>query len=132
MEANILDVSSLNLNQARAQVEESYQKIRSPRIRQLFRELVYPYFCSVQRNLIQKISNVGICLISRSDLEHASLFGDRLDIRCVGVLVIGRHITAELASETIASIAVFGALIAPQHIFDCIEDRIRAGIRLVR
>jgi hypothetical protein len=69
-------------------------------------------------------------MITRSELERANLFGEKLYIRCVGILIFDDHIPADLASETIASVSVVGFLSASQRFFEAVDDRIQAGIRL--
>ena len=126
----VIDLDGLSLNQAKKQVEGDYKMIRSESIRGLFAEMVRAYFQPLQR-IIRQSTYVGVCCITRQDLERARLFGEKLKIRGIGVLIIDRDVSVGLASETISSISLVGFLSAPDRLFEILDNRFRSGIRLL-
>ena len=129
-ETEVIDLDSLSLNQAKKQVKGDYKKIRAESIRGLFADMVRAYFQSMPR-IHRKSTYVGLCSINRQDLERARLFGEKLKIRGVGILVIGRDVPTELAAETISSISMVGFLSAPECLAEVLDSRFRTGIHLM-
>jgi Arc/MetJ-type ribon-helix-helix transcriptional regulator len=68
--------------------------------------------------------DLGIRHIARSDLEAARRTGEMLDIRVLGLATIAVDVTPELATDTIASLTVLGALQASVAVKAALADRI--------
>ena len=67
---------------------------------------------------------LGLQQFSAKDLEAARAANQRLDIRVLGLAVIGRDVSPELAAATIESITVLGALHASASVKDALAGRI--------
>ena len=59
---------------------------------------------------------VGAEVLGRHDLERARDRSERMKIRVVGLLVLGKDITPELADEVIEEVRVFGVLRAQEPV----------------
>ena len=72
----------------------------------------------------RKMLVLGLQQFSAKDLEAARAANQRLDIRVLGLAVIGRDVSPELAAATIESITVLGALHASASVKDALAGRI--------
>ena len=68
---------------------------------------------------------LGLRTFARRDLEAAQAAGKRLSIRVLGLAVIANDVTPDLATATIESITVLGALHAPTDVKAALADRLR-------
>ena len=66
---------------------------------------------------------LGICHLSRADLEAHLESGTMLDLRVLGLLSIAQDVPRELARETMRSISVLGAFHAPAPVKSALADR---------
>lgn len=67
---------------------------------------------------------LGLRTYTRADLEAVAEAGEQLDIRVLGLAVIGNDVTAALARRAIASITVLGALHASAEVKAALADRL--------
>ena len=68
---------------------------------------------------------LGLRTFARRDLEAVQAAGKRLSIRVLGLAVIADDVTPDLATATIESITVLGALHAPADVKAALADRLR-------
>jgi Arc/MetJ-type ribon-helix-helix transcriptional regulator len=68
---------------------------------------------------------LGLRTFARRDLEAVQAAGKRLSIRVLGLAVIADDVTPALATATIESITVLGALHAPADVKAALADRLR-------
>jgi mannose/fructose/N-acetylgalactosamine-specific phosphotransferase system component IIC len=73
----------------------------------------------------QKSLDLGLRHYSREDLEAARAAGERLNINVLGLASIAPDVSPELASATIASVVVLGALHASAAVKLALADRMR-------
>ena len=106
-------------------VNEGFYSNRTDFIRTAIRNQLAGYADVVKQTVVRQTLELGLRHFSRADLEAAKAAGARLRIRVVGLASIGTDVTPELASETIESITVLGALHASAEIKAALADRIR-------
>jgi len=127
----IQEINELSRSQAKEQVIQSYRKIRSEPIRALFSTLIRAYF-HPKAGYVRKSVFIGVCLLTRKDLERARLFGEKMNIRGLGVLVLDPKISPALAVETIESISLVGFISASAMVQTALINQFRAGIHINR
>jgi hypothetical protein len=79
----------------------------------------------VRQSVARKTLDLGLHTYTRADLELARDRGVPLDINVLGLAVIGRDVSAELARAAIASVSVLGALHASAEVKSALADRTR-------
>ena len=67
---------------------------------------------------------LGLRHYTRQDLEAVKAKGEQLDIRVLGLATIADDVSPELASATIASLTVLGALHASAAVKAALADRL--------
>ena len=67
---------------------------------------------------------LGLRHFTRQDLEAVKAKGEQLDIRVLGLATIADDVSPELASATIASLTVLGALHASAAVKAALADRL--------
>ncbi len=129
-ENEILDLSELNFREAKKLAARQYRTLRSERARRIFSDMMRSFFKTKWGEFTRKMVFVGICELSRKNLENARLVGEKLSIHAAGVLMIDRDVSPELVEETISSISLAGVFSAPDPVWHALRTRVRAGIRL--
>lgn len=70
-----------------------------------------------------KFGGVGVLGFGKKSLEEIRLRGHKVDIRMLGMLVVNKDVTPELAEETINSVKVFGMIKAPEDVKKVLEKK---------
>ena len=73
-------------------------------------------------------AGIGVLAITRKDLEQARRKGERLTMKVIGMLVIEKDVTPELADATIHDIRIFGTVRGPKPVLTRIGSRIKHGL----
>jgi hypothetical protein len=120
-----LDPNQMCLQQERRNLKNIYRQLRSPSARSVFRQLTHLYFQSLCKPMPRSSVIIGVCQINREQLEHAVMFGERLRIYTVGLLIFSRDITPRLIEDSIQSIKVFGLVKADTAIRSSIKGKLR-------
>lgn len=120
-----INMSVVDLGKIDLLVEQGYYSNRSDLIRTAIREKLTSHKDTVNREVSQHSLGVGVFTISRRELEEIKKQGLQKDFSVVGLLVIMKDVTPELAQETIRSIRVYGALRAPDPVKEALADRIK-------
>jgi hypothetical protein len=68
---------------------------------------------------------LGLQRYTRQDLEKVRAAGEQLHIQVLGLATIDDDVPGQLAAQTIASVAVLGALRASPKVKAALADRIR-------
>jgi hypothetical protein len=79
---------------------------------------------AVNQSLVRKTLEIGLRDYSRADLEGAKAANQKLHIKVLGLARIAADVSPELASATIESITVLGALQASREVKAALADRI--------
>ena len=106
-------------------VHEGFYSNRTDFIRTAIRNQLDRHAAAVKQSVARQQLDLGLRRYSRQDLESAKAAGETLHIQVLGLAVIANDVSPELASETIASIHVLGALQASPAVKAALGDRIR-------
>ena len=106
-------------------VHEGFYSNRTDFIRTAIRNQLDRHAAAVKQSVARQQLDLGLRRYSRQDLESAKAAGEMLHIQVLGLAVIANDVSPELASETIASIHVLGALQASPAVKAALGDRIR-------
>ena len=120
-----INMSVVDLGQVDLLVEQGFYSNRSDLIRTAIRNLLASHAETVQQAVVHKSLTMGVQIVEREGLEARQAAGEMLDFRVVGMLHIGRDVTAELARATIHSLKVYGVLRASPAVKDALADRMR-------
>ena len=105
-------------------VQEGFYANRTDFIRTAIRNQLGRHDEAAKRSVTRKGLELGLLHYSRADLEAAQAAGEMLHIRVLGLASIAADVTPELASATIASVQVLGALHASPAVKAALADRI--------
>jgi Arc/MetJ-type ribon-helix-helix transcriptional regulator len=106
-------------------VQEGFYSNRTDFIRTAIRNQIERHSDVVRQAVTRKSVDLGLRHFTREDLEAARDAGQMLDIRVLGLATIAQDVTPELASATIASLTVLGALHASAAVKAALADRIK-------
>ena len=117
---NLVDLGKIDLL-----VEEGFYSNRTDFIRAAIRRQLDQHDESIRQSVSRKTLVMGVLGLNRKDLEKSRLKGEKLDLRVVGLLVLGEDIPPSLASETIESVKVYGVLRASPDVQAALQDKIQ-------
>lgn len=63
-----------------------------------------------------KFAGTGVFSISKKVLEEIKAKGNKLEVKMVGILIVSKEVTPELAAETFGKVNVFGIIKAPDAV----------------
>jgi Arc/MetJ-type ribon-helix-helix transcriptional regulator len=106
-------------------VRDGFYSNRSDFIRTAIRNQISAHADSTRQAASRLTLELGLHTFTRQDLEAATVAGERLRIRVLGLAVIAADVTPDLAREAIESITVLGALHAPADVKAALADRVR-------
>jgi Arc/MetJ-type ribon-helix-helix transcriptional regulator len=105
-------------------VQEGFFSNRTDFIRTAIRNQLDRHQEAVKQSVTRHKLDLGLRRYGREDLEAARNKGEKLHIQVLGLAVIANDVSPELASATIASIHVLGALQASPEVKAALSDRI--------
>jgi Arc/MetJ-type ribon-helix-helix transcriptional regulator len=120
-----INLGLVDLGQIDLLVQQGFYSNRTDLIRTAIRNQLVTHSEVVKQTVARKSLSLGLQHFSRADLEAVRAAGERLNIRALGLVVIGPDVTPELAVATIESVAVLGALHASPAVKAALRDRIR-------
>ena len=120
-----INVGFVDLGHIDLLVREGFYSNRTDFIRTAIRNQLASHADAVKQSIVRHTLELGLRRVSRQELEASKAKGLRLQIQVVGLATIDDDVTPELASETIESITVLGALHASKEIKAALADRIR-------
>jgi Arc/MetJ-type ribon-helix-helix transcriptional regulator len=106
-------------------VQEGFYSNRSDFIRTAIRNQLGTHGDVLKQTVARRSMVLGLQRYTRQDLESARAAGEQLHIQVLGLASIDEDVPAKLAVQTIASIAVLGALRASPEVRAALADRIR-------
>ena len=119
-----LNMSVVDLGKIDLLVDQGFYASRSDLIRTAIREKLLAYDDQVREVVTRSSYGMGVMGFNRSDLEKWREQGVQKEINVVGLLVIAKDVTPELAVQTIKSLRVFGSLRASEAVKRALGDRI--------
>ena len=118
-----INLSVVDLGHVDLLVEQGLYSSRSDLIRTAIRNQLNTHGEVVQQAVVRKSLALGVLVYDHRDLEARLAKGEMLDIRIVGMVVLSKGITPELARQAIRSIQVYGVLRASPEVKDALADR---------
>jgi len=118
-----INLSVVDLGHVDLLVEQGLYSSRSDLIRTAIRNQLNTHGEVVQQAVVRKALALGVLVYDHRDLEAKLDKGEMLDIRIVGMVVLSKSITPELARQAIRSIQVYGVLRASPEVKDALADR---------
>ena len=120
-----INVGCVDLGQIDLLVQEGFYSTRSELIRTAIRNHLAAHGDVIHKTVARKSLVLGIEHYSAARLEAAKAARQSLQIRVLGLAVIGSEVTPALARATIESITVLGALHASAAVKAALVDRLR-------
>ena len=120
-----INLSIVDLGQIDLLVAEGFYSSRTDVIRTAIRNQLAQHADSIRQTVNHKTMAVGVVSYSGPDLEKKRASGQTVDIRVVGLLVLGDDVTPELAKATITGVTVRGAFRASDAVKSALADRTR-------
>lgn len=117
-----INISVVDLGKIDLLVEEGFYSNRTDLIRTAIRNQLSRHADAVEQITVRKAFAVGVMVYSREDLEAMWEAGKMVNIRVVGMLVIEKDVTPELALATISSVAVRGILQAADAVEAALDE----------
>ncbi|MDY6874415.1 MAG: CopG family transcriptional regulator [Chloroflexota bacterium] len=119
-----VNVGSVDLGRIDLLVQEGFYASRADFIRTAIRNQI-----ERQKNAVDSISSrksmvIGTLGFNRKDLEEKRESGEMINVKVIGLFILGDDITPELARATIQSVTVRGVFKAPDDVKDALEDRL--------
>ncbi len=119
-----INLGHVDLGRIDLLVQEGFYSNRTDFIRTAIRNQLAAQSDAVTKSIDRHMLEVGLRDIARAELEAARQAGETLHIKVVGLARIAPDVSADLATATIGSIKVLGALQAPAEIRAALKDRI--------
>jgi Arc/MetJ-type ribon-helix-helix transcriptional regulator len=121
-----INLGLVDLGQVDLLVQEGFYSNRTDFIRTAIRNQLATHADEVRQTLARKTLVLGLEHYTRRDLEAVREAGETLEIRVLGLASIDEDVSPELASETISSLVVLGALRASPAVKSALRDRIQS------
>lgn len=120
-----INLGPVDLGQIDLLVKEGFYSNRTDLIRTAIRNQLVHHGDVIKQTVARKQLVLGLQRYTRRDLEAARDAGQMLQIQVLGLASIDADVSAELASDSIESIAVLGALHASPAVKAALRGRIR-------
>ena len=120
-----INLGYVDLGQIDLLVDEGFYSNRSDFIRTAIRNRLDRHTDAMKESVARRQLDLGLRRYERAELEAVRAAGERIHIQVVGLSVIARDVSVDLARATIASIEVLGALQASREIKTALSDRTR-------
>ena len=118
-----INLGHVDLGQIDLLVQEGFYANRTDLIRTAIRNQLSRHEEAMRKTVERREIELGVRRYTRADLEAVKSAGERLHIQVLGLAIIAEDVPAELATETIASLQVLGALQAPAAVKAALKDR---------
>ena len=119
-----INLGLIDLGQIDLLVQEGFYSNRTDMIRTAIRNQLSAHADVVKQTVARKSLVLGLQHYSAADLEAVRAAGQRLQIQVLGLASIATDVSPELASATIESIVVLGALHASSAVKAALAGRI--------
>jgi Arc/MetJ-type ribon-helix-helix transcriptional regulator len=120
-----INLGFIDLGQVDLLVQEGFYSNRSDFIRTAIRNQLGSHGEVVKKTVERRALVLGLQRYTRAELERTRAAGEKLHIQVLGLASIDDDVPAELATQTIASITVLGALHASPAVKAALAARIR-------
>jgi Arc/MetJ-type ribon-helix-helix transcriptional regulator len=120
-----INLGYVDLGHIDLMVQDGFYSNRTDFIRTAIRNQLDRHADVVKQSVARKSLDLGLRHYSREDLEAVRAAGQMLHIHVLGLASIAQDVTPELASATIASVVVLGALHASPAVKAALAERVR-------
>ena len=120
-----INIGYVDLGQIDLLVQEGFYANRTDLIRTAIRNQLATHADAVKQAVSRKMLVLGIQHFSAEDLRAVRKAKQLLHVRVLGLASIGSDVTPELATSTIGSITVLGALHASPSVKAALAQRMR-------
>ena len=120
-----INLGYIDLGRIDLLVQEGFYSNRTDLIRTAIRNQLATHGDVLKQTVARHSMVLGLQRYGRQDLERVRDAGEQLHIRVLGLASIDDDVPAKLATQTIASISVLGALRASSAVRAALSDRIR-------
>lgn len=120
-----INLGYIDLGRIDLLVQEGFYSNRTDLIRTAIRNQLATHVDVLKQTVARHSMVLGLQRYGRQDLERVRDAGEQLHIRVLGLASIDDDVPAKLATQTIASISVLGALRASPAVRAALSDRIR-------
>jgi Arc/MetJ-type ribon-helix-helix transcriptional regulator len=125
LEKITVNMSVVDLGQVDLLVEEGMYSNRADFIRTAIRNQLNTHNEVVKQSVTRRTMVIGVVDYAAKDLERYRATGEMIEMNIVGMLIIHKDVTPELARATIQSIKVFGVLSIDTALKEALGDRIK-------
>jgi Arc/MetJ-type ribon-helix-helix transcriptional regulator len=115
---SVVDVGKIDLL-----VQEGFYSSRTDLIRTGIRNLLNTHETAIEETIIRRTMAIGIVGYGKDELEKVVADGKQLDIRVIGMLMLSKNVTPDLATAAIHSIEVRGVFRASNALKQALADR---------
>jgi len=119
-----VNIGSVDLGRIDLLVQEGFYSSRADFIRTAIRNQLDRQKTTVDSISSRKSMVIGTLGYTRKDLEKLREAGETINIKVIGLFILGDDITPQLALDTIESVTVRGVFKAPENIKNALADRI--------
>jgi Arc/MetJ-type ribon-helix-helix transcriptional regulator len=119
-----MNLGYVDLGHVDLMVRDGFYSNRTDFIRTAIRNQLDRHNEVLKNSVARQQLDLGLRRYSREDLEAVKASKETLHIQVLGLAIIAADVSPELASDTIASIHVLGALQAPPAVKAALKDRI--------
>jgi Arc/MetJ-type ribon-helix-helix transcriptional regulator len=120
-----INLGFVDLGQIDLLVQEGFYANRTDVIRTAIRNQLATHSEAVRQAAARKTLTLGVWHVSKADLQALKAAGQTIDIRVLGLASIDPAVPPELATATISSLTVLGALHATPAVKAALSKRIR-------
>ena len=120
-----INLGYVDLGQVDLLVQEGFYSNRTDFIRTAIRNQLGSHGDVLKQTVARRSMVLGLQRYTRADLERLRAAGEQVHIHVLGLASIDDDVPASLATQTIASISVLGALRASPAVKAALADRTR-------
>jgi Arc/MetJ-type ribon-helix-helix transcriptional regulator len=119
-----VNIGSVDLGRIDLLVQEGFYSSRADFIRTAIRNQLERQKTTVDTISTRKSMVIGTLGYTRKDLEKLREDGETINVKVIGLFILGDDITPQLALDTIESVTVRGVFKAPEDVKKALADRI--------
>lgn len=119
-----VNIGSVDLGRIDLLVQEGFYSSRADFIRTAIRNQLERQKSTVDSISTRKSMVIGTLGYTRKDLEKIREAGETINVKVIGLFILGDDITPQLALDTIESVTVRGVFKAPEDVKKSLSDRI--------
>ncbi|MCL6443001.1 MAG: CopG family transcriptional regulator [Alicyclobacillus sp.] len=116
LEKVTVNLGVVDLGQIDLLIEQGFYSNRTDFIKTAVRNQLVVHGDQVRETITKRQFSMGITHYGRRELERALSDGKRLNLKVIGMLVLGDDISPDLADQAIDTVEIYGVVIASRAI----------------